>query len=146
VILLASWSAGAQVAFDGDGVVSFTATDGLDPTGDDSTVVLSLAPMGADFSGLVAVQPDSFVPLAASGADLVAAAATDLPHQARVLSVLPYTEPAALSYGLIAPLDAGGSVVLVRHPDPTSVADHAATERVTHTLGIDIAGLPRLDR
>jgi uncharacterized protein (TIGR03089 family) len=149
VILLASWSAGAQVAFDGDGLVTFIATNDPDRSageGDDSTVALSLAPMGTDFSRLVAAQPDSFVPLAATGDDLVEAAAADLPRRARVLSVLPYREPAALSYALIAPLDAGGSVVLVRHADRISVAGHASTERVTHTLGIDIAGLPRLDR
>jgi uncharacterized protein (TIGR03089 family) len=147
VIVLASWAAGAQVAFDGDGVVSFVAADDPAPPDDgDSTIALSLAPMGMDFSRLVAAQPDSFVPLAASGDDLVEAAASDLPREARVLSVLPFAAPAALSYGLIAPLDAGGSLVLVRHPAPDAVAGHASTERVTHTLGIEVAGLSRLDR
>jgi uncharacterized protein (TIGR03089 family) len=143
VVLLASWAVGAQVSFDDGGVVTFTTVGG---TGDGEVVELSLAPMGVDFSRLVAAQPDAFSPYSAGGADLVDAAATDLPHAARVLTVEPYDAADALSYALIAPLDAGGSVVLVSHPDPARLADHAATERVTHTLGVDIAGLPRLDR
>jgi uncharacterized protein (TIGR03089 family) len=143
VVLLAGWGVGAQVSFDDGGVVTFTTVGGV---GDGDVVELSLAPMGADFSRLVAAQPDAFSPYAAGGEDLVDAAAADLPHAARVLTTLPYDEADALSYALIAPLDASGSVVLISHPDPTLLADHAAAERVTHTLGVDVAGLPRLDR
>jgi uncharacterized protein (TIGR03089 family) len=143
VVLLAGWAVGAQVTFGDGAMVTFTTVGG---TGDGEVVELSLAPMGADFSRLVAAQPDAFSPYAAGGADLVEAAAADLPHAARVLTVLPYDAADALSYALIAPLDASGSVVLVSHSDPALLADHAATERATHTLGVDIAGLPRLDR
>jgi uncharacterized protein (TIGR03089 family) len=143
VVLLASWAVGARVSFDDGGMVTFTTVGGV---GDGEVVELSLAPMGADFSRLVAAQPDAFSAYAASGADLVEAAPADLPHGARVLSVLPYDAADALSYALIAPLDASGSVVLVRHPDAVALAARADTERVTHTLGVDIGGLPRLDR
>jgi uncharacterized protein (TIGR03089 family) len=150
VVLLACWSVGAQVSFDDgssegssdDSIVTF-ATPGVATVGD--TVVLSLAPMGVDFSRLVAAQPDTFAAINPSGEDLVEAAAIDLPHSARVLTVLPYDAADAISYGLIAPLAGGGSVVLVAHPDAAKLAGHAETERVTHTLGVQTAKLPRLD-
>ena len=142
IVLLASWSVGAQVSFDVAGAVTFTTPE---QDVDGEVVVLTLAPMGVDFSRLVAAQPDAFVPFAASGDDLVEAAPIDLPHAARVLTVLPYDEANALSYGLIGPLAVSGSVVLVANPDPAGLETHAATERVTHTLGVTVSGLPRLD-
>jgi uncharacterized protein (TIGR03089 family) len=145
MLLLASWAVGAQVSFDEAGAVTFTDSDGDREVSDGDTVVLGLAPMGADFAGLVAAQPDAFVALDPAGEDLVAAAAVDLPAGSRVLSVLPYDGAAAISYGLIAPLAVDGSIVLVRHPDSARLAEHADTELVTHTLGVDVAGLPRLD-
>lgn len=147
MLLLASWAAGAQVSFDEAGVVTFTDSDrpAAGGGGGGDTVVLGLAPMGADFARLVAAQPDAFVALDPAGEDLVAATAIDLPAGSRVLSVLPYDGADAISYGLIAPLTVDGSVVLVRHPDPAKLAEHADTELVTHTLGVDVAGLPRLD-
>jgi uncharacterized protein (TIGR03089 family) len=145
VVLLACWAAGAQVSFDDDesSVVTFATPD---VAVDGETVVLSLAPMGVDFSQLVAAQPDEFAAIDPSGADLVEAAATDLPHGARVLTVVPYDGASGLSYGLVAPLAVGGSVVLIAHADAARLADHAETERVSHTVGIDVNRLPRLDR
>jgi uncharacterized protein (TIGR03089 family) len=140
VLLLATWAAGGAVALEIDPSALVTVS-----TEPDAQVALSLEPMGADFSRLVAAQPDSWQAINPSGADVVAAAATDLPHGARVLSVLRYDGAAAISYGLIAPLAVDGSVVLVRNADPAKLADRAVTERVTHSLGIDIVGLPRLD-
>jgi hypothetical protein len=131
------------VSFDEPGALT-VATTGTEVDGD--LIELSLAPMGADFSRLVAAQPDAFSPISPNGEDLVEAAATDLPNGARVLTVLPYDGANALSYGLIAPLLVDGSVVLLRHANESRLADHALTERVTHTLGIDVDGLPRLDR
>jgi uncharacterized protein (TIGR03089 family) len=151
MLLLASWAVGATVGFDDAAsvddasAVTFTDEPATDGSASADTVVLGLAPMGADFAVLVAAQPDAFVPLDAGGEDLVAAAATDLPAGSRVLSVLPYDGADAISYGLVAPLAVDGSVVLVRHPDPAKLAEHADTELVTHTLGVDVAGLPRLD-
>jgi uncharacterized protein (TIGR03089 family) len=143
IVLLACWAVGAQVSFDEPGALT-VATTGTEVDGD--LIELSLAPMGADFSRLVAAQPDAFWPISPNGEDLVEAAATDLPNGARVLTVLPYDGANALSYGLIAPLLVDGSVVLLRHANESRLADHALTERVTHTLGIDVDGLPRLDR
>jgi uncharacterized protein (TIGR03089 family) len=142
IVLLACWSVGSQVSFDDGGLVTF-ATDAR--PGDREVVTLSLAPMGVDFGGLVASQPDFFAPLEASGADLVQATAIDLPNAARVLTVLAYEGAVALSYGLIAPLAVGGSIVQIAHAVAANLAAHAETERVTHTLGIDINKLPRLD-
>jgi uncharacterized protein (TIGR03089 family) len=139
VIVLASWAVGATVAFAPDPVAVVTVS-----TGSAADVALSLAPMGADFARTVAAHPDVFTPISPSGDDVVAAAAVDLPHGARVLSTAAYDEPLAISYALIAPLAVDGSVVLVRNPAAAGLAQRAETERVTHTLGVDIAGLPRL--
>jgi uncharacterized protein (TIGR03089 family) len=146
IVLLACWSVGAQVTFDDGGVVTFTTPDAVDTAADGESIVLSLAPMGVDFSRLVAAQPDAFFGRDATGDDLVEAAAIDLPSGARVLTVLPYDGADAISYGLITPLAVGGSVVLVAHAEPAELVGHADSERVTHTLGVDIDKLPRLDR
>ncbi|MGK5630703.1 TIGR03089 family protein [Streptomyces sp. URMC 123] len=56
----------------------------------------------------------------------------------RVLSALPYDTWDGLSAGLLAPLEAGASVVLCRHLDRLSPADFAKrreSERVTATAG-----------
>jgi uncharacterized protein (TIGR03089 family) len=47
---------------------------------------------------------------------------------------------------LLAPLAAGASLVLCRHPDPAGLAARAATERVTATLGPEINGIRALGR
>jgi uncharacterized protein (TIGR03089 family) len=47
---------------------------------------------------------------------------------------------------LLAPLAAGASLVLCRHPDPERLASRAATERVTATLGPEIDGTRALGR
>ena len=45
---------------------------------------------------------------------------------------------------LLAPLVAGASLVLVRHPAPAGLAHRAATERVTAALGLRIEGIRTL--
>jgi hypothetical protein len=62
-----------------------------------------------------------------------------------VLTVMGLDTAAGLAGGLIGPLAVAGSVVQVRHPDPSLLGDRCATERVTHTVGISAPGLPRLD-
>ena len=47
---------------------------------------------------------------------------------------------------LLAPLAAGASLVLCRHPDPAGLAARAAAERVTATLGPEIDGIRALGR
>lgn len=142
VVLLACWAVGAQVSFEDGGIVTF-ATSEVGATGE--TIVLTLAPMGVDFSRLVASQPDAFAGIDPTGEDLVESAAIEVPQGARVLNVLPYDGADAISYGLITPLAVGGSIVLVAHSDAARLAGHAETERITHTVGVEIDKLPRLD-
>ena len=125
VLLLATWTIGGRVAAAGDGA---------------ELVEVPLDPMGAGFSRLVAVYPDQFVASEASGGD-VGADVGELPSGGRLLTTLPL-DGAGLGWGLLAPLAAGGSVVYVTGTD--DVADIAGTERATHTVGVDVAGLPRL--
>lgn len=47
---------------------------------------------------------------------------------------------------LLAPLAAGASIVLCRHVDPARLADRAASERVTATFGVQVAGVRQLGR
>ncbi|SHG86374.1 TIGR03089 family protein [Geodermatophilus nigrescens] len=47
---------------------------------------------------------------------------------------------------LLAPLAAGASLVLVRHPDPAALRGRAEAERVTATLGVRIEGIRELGR
>jgi hypothetical protein len=63
-----------------------------------------------------------------------------------VLSTLPLDTVDGLDAGLLVPLAAGGSVVLVGSADEARLAERCATEKVTHTAGATVAGLPRLDR
>jgi uncharacterized protein (TIGR03089 family) len=152
VVVLACWSAGAVVAWDAGPPHAAIFTDAarrdiaLSAIPDDRVVTLSLAPMGVEFSRLVASQPDEFVGPDPSGADVVAAfASPELPSGVRVMTVLPLDVAAGLSAGLIGPLSVDGSVVQVRDPDPSRLAERAQAERVTHSVGVTVAGLPRLD-
>ena len=139
VVLLACWAAGAQVSFDDGGLVTFTTPE---LAVDGEAVVLSLAPMGVDFSRLVAAQPDHFVPLDAQRRR-PGRRGRDRPPQRR-----PGADRAALRrrrcpvVRLDHPLAVSGSVVLVANADPVQVAAHAETERVTHTLGMSIERPP----
>ncbi len=47
---------------------------------------------------------------------------------------------------LLAPLAAGASLVLCRHPDPAALRARAEAERVTATLGLRIEGIRELGR
>ncbi len=143
VVVLAAWEVGAVVAFDAPGAVNVVVA-GQQPPSDAPAIELSLAPMGADFSRLIAAEPDQFVATDAVGADVVEAAPVDLPMGARVLSTISLAEAAGLGYGLIAPLAGDGSVVYVANPDPLLLAVRATSEQVTHTLGVAIEGLAAL--
>jgi uncharacterized protein (TIGR03089 family) len=152
IVALACWSAGGVVAWDADPAYAVTFTDtarrdlALERLPAEEVVTLSLAPMGVDFSRLVAAQPDAFVALDATGEDVVDAfGSPGLASGARVLTVMALDTTAGLAGGLIGPLAVEGSVVQVRHPDPSLVAVRCLTERVTHTVGISAPDLPRLD-
>ncbi len=66
------------------------------------------------------------------------AAATGLSKGARLLSTRPFDSWEGLSAGLLAPLAAGGSVVLCRNAaqlDDATLRRRSEEERVTHTVG-----------
>ncbi|MFH8752192.1 TIGR03089 family protein [Streptomyces rimosus] len=128
-------------------------------------VALALRPLGgrfpqppegfADYAAEVPGQGDRFAPYAPvapgdpalavdgrelTGAETVAAALADAAERglsagSRLLSGLPYDTWAGLSAGLLAPLAAGGSVVLCRNLDrldADGLAKREESERVTH--------------
>jgi uncharacterized protein (TIGR03089 family) len=127
-------------------------------------VALALRPLGGrfpvppegfmDYAGEVLGQGDRFVPYAPVGAQDAAleltgeavlsggavmerARAYGLAPGARVLSRLPYGGWDGLAAGLLAPLAAGGSVVLCRHAaklPPEALASREAAERVSLTI------------
>lgn len=125
--------------------------------------VLAVPGPAADFVAAVLPQPDAvLVPTPDPGAvalvagerrwslaELGDAAEHAAVHHAvaagaRILSVLAFDTVDGLDAGLLVPLACGGSAVLVVNADPSRLTDRAASERVTHTAGIDVAGLPRL--
>ncbi|MBV9292177.1 MAG: hypothetical protein JO222_06985 [Frankiales bacterium] len=147
VLLLGTWTAGAAVSDDATALALEVDAD----------------PMGAALSRLVGGQPDEFsagavdpaMPALVLGGrswtheELGAAAAHDaaehgLDATSRVLSILGYDSANGIDAGLLVPLAAGGSVVLVADVDPDRLPDRCVTERVTHTAGVGVAGLPRL--
>jgi hypothetical protein len=147
VTLLGAWTAG--------GHVTLTAPATLD---------ISRDAMGMGLSRLVGAQPDGYVggpvdeasPALSVGGrtwahDELAAAAIHaaghhgLDADSRVLSTLSYDTVDGLDAGLLVPLAAGGSVVLVVNADAARLEERCNAERVTHTAGVAVPGLPRLD-
>jgi acyl-coenzyme A synthetase/AMP-(fatty) acid ligase len=148
VIALGAWTAGAAVALRSERPL----------------LELDLDPMGAALAGVVGAQPDRFVPVApvretapallASGrrwshGELAADADRavrdhGLDAGCRLLSVLDFSTPTGLDVGLLVPLAAGGSVVLVVNPDADRLAERCTTEQVTHTAGVGVGGVERL--
>jgi uncharacterized protein (TIGR03089 family) len=72
----------------------------------------------------------------------------------RVLTTLTWTDPVALVLGLILPAAESRSVVVLggatpdaatTAPGPAGLAELCRHERVTATIGVTVAGLPRLD-
>lgn len=146
VVLLGAWTAGGWVQFGGAATVEFVADA-----------------MGMGLSRLVGAQPDDVVLAAAVSAEpaLTIGERTwshdELRHAAvhgaqmhgldatsRVLSVLGYDTVDGLDAGLLVPLAAGGSVVLVANADEGKLAEKVATEKVTHTAGVGVSTVPRL--
>jgi hypothetical protein len=125
VTLLAAWAVGADVRFDAPQAVP------IDVPRD---------PMGVAFSRMVAAYPDQYVAASPAGDDEVAAA-PGLPAGVRLLTTLAL-DGVGIGLGLLGPLAAGGSVVYAE--SATDLGAIATAERVTHTAGIDVPGLPRL--
>jgi hypothetical protein len=145
VAALGAWTAGACVDLDGSAA-------GLVLPGDPAGFLPSVLPQpDALLCGPV---PPSTLALRAgartwTAAELAAAArdaatAHGLGRGARVLSTQPLDSIDGLDASLLVPLAAGGSVVWVVNADEARLPDRAHRERVTHTAGVTIAGLPRL--
>jgi len=136
MVLLGAWCAGGHVRFGAPPTVEF-APDA----------------MGVGLSRLVGAQPDEVVvPVVVSEepaltigsqtwshAELGAAAAHGaqthgMDATSRVLSTRPLDTVDGLDAGLLVPLAAGGSVVLVANVDTSRVSDRVATERITHSV------------
>jgi acyl-CoA synthetase (AMP-forming)/AMP-acid ligase II len=134
VVLLGAWTAGAHAVIGG--------APAVDPAYD---------AMGAGLSALVAAQPDQVVmpvqvadepALTVGGRTwshtaLAAAAAHgaqqhQLDATCRVLSTMSFDTAVGLDAGLLVPLAAGGSVVLVTAADDARLVEHLAAERATH--------------
>ncbi|MCI0385491.1 TIGR03089 family protein [Streptomyces sp. CNQ085] len=102
---------------------------------------------GDHFAPFIPVDPDAPALVVGgeelTGAQVVERARADagargLGPGSRLLSGLPYGTWEGLSAGLFAPLAAGGSVVLCRHPDrldATKLEERGRSERITHTAG-----------
>jgi uncharacterized protein (TIGR03089 family) len=156
-VLLAVWSCGGAVTLDSDADLTIG-------TSADSDVVVVVDPMGAGLSRLVAAQPDQFQPVIPvdaqacalrSGArtwthaELGDAATHAAVHHGftgatRVLSTLPLDTTDGVGSGLLTPLAASASAVLVSNPDEPGLAQRCATERVTHSAGVSVPGVVRL--
>lgn len=156
-MLLATWSCGALVTLDDDADVTIGSSSSAD-------VVVAPDPMGVRLSQLVAAQPDQFAPNVPVAADALALrsgfrtwthrelgeAATraashhDLDAASRVLSTMAFDTVDGVDAGLLAPLAAGGSAVLVANADPSKIAQRCATEHVTHTAGVTAPDVRRL--
>lgn len=147
VVLLGAWTAGARVVLGGPPTLDFTVDA-----------------MGLGLSRLVANQPDEvLMPVDASSEPALSVGSRTWSHEelghaamhgarmhgldadARVLSVLGYDTVDGLDAGLLIPLAAGAAVVLVAHPNESRLVKLCATERVTHTAGVEVAGVVRLD-
>jgi uncharacterized protein (TIGR03089 family) len=119
-----------------------------------------------DFARVVPSQPDAFTAYAppadddpavadAAGttttAGALAAAATEraaalgLTAGSRILLPAGSGGPAEWFAELLVPLAAGASLVLCANADPAALPGRAEAERVSATLGVELAGLRRLD-
>jgi hypothetical protein len=145
VAALGAWTAGACIDLDADGDVSVP--------GDAASFIAAVLP-----------QPDALLapPVAPTTAALrangrewtaqeLATAASNaatghgVSRGARIMSTLSLDSVDGMDATLLVPLAGGGSVVWSVNADATRLAARAATERVTHTAGCDVEGLPRLD-
>jgi uncharacterized protein (TIGR03089 family) len=170
-VLLAAWSTGAVVTRRPDGTVAAFTADVPAAEGAGEVFALSLAPLGRgfatgpppgsrDYSADVRVMGDAWsgpaVPDAApaletpdgvvAAGDLVEiavrrAAELGLATGDRVLSTLAWDGPMSWIDGLLVPMAAGASLVLVANADAGALPVRAEAERVTATQGVEVPGL-----
>jgi len=162
-VLLGLWAVGACVDLDGAATrVQVVAEARLgEPGVEAAEIVLALAlrPLGGrltaapgpgilDHGAEVPAQPDVFAGEAPDGdsAALVLGGRTlsghelgalaSLPTGGRMLALADWTTLAGLRAGLLDPLAADGSAVLVAHPHAPGLASRATQERATATWGL----------
>ena len=147
VVLLGGWTAGAHVMFGGPATLDF-----------------AIDPMGLGLSQLVGSQPDDIAtPIVVSDEPALTIGARTWSHEelghaalhgaqmhgldpsSRVLSVLGYDAVDGIDAGLLIPLAAGASVVLVGYANANKLIEKVSAERLTHAAGIDAPNLLRLD-
>lgn len=140
VVVLGAWTAGVAVDLRRQGAAE-----------------LQLPSVPAQFMREVLPQPDALLVPPASPTDigvqtddhalsldeLVKAGGTP-PAASRVMTTLPLDSVAGLLAALVTPLLAGGSSVLVVAAEEQRLPARAETERVTHTVGFELPGLPAL--
>jgi hypothetical protein len=142
VAALGAWTAGITVD------VSGKTSGDLSLPGEPMSFMRSVLPQP---DALLVPQPDAAdVALVASDrswslAELVTAAGAP-PAHCRVLTTLPLDTPEGLVAAVLAPLVAGGSAVVVTNAAGDRLSQRAQAERVTHTAGVDLVGVPRLSR
>lgn len=150
VALLACWSAGCPPRLrSSGGAAAFVTREDVDSATAGEVIAVGLDTFGRPLTGLpvgvndladAASYADTFNPTAPLSVD----DGTALPAGARVLTARAYTDGDAIWLGLLGPLAAGGSVVLVANADEAALPERCATERVSHTVGVTVEGLPRL--
>lgn len=139
VVVLGAWTAGVTVDLTGDGAD------------------LTLPGDGSAFMRAALPQPDALLapPSTASDIGLVTTTrswslgelvevAGAPPTQCRVLTTLALDTLDGIRAAIVVPLVAGGSSVLVTNADADRLAQRASSERVTHTEGVELVGIPRL--
>jgi uncharacterized protein (TIGR03089 family) len=151
VAVMACWTAGCVPALgSSSGLAAFVTPDGIDAADADDVIAVSLAPLGGRVLGGVPAGVTDHIDAAAHGdtfrprGPIVVPEGARYPSGARVLSTIDLTAAEGLWWGLLGPLSADGSAVLVAAPDAAVLASRCEVELVTHTAGIDVAGLPRL--
>jgi uncharacterized protein (TIGR03089 family) len=170
-ILLGAWTAAAVVSGSAAGAEASFCTADRAGEGEGEVFALSLAPLGRPFpSGPPAGTRDYSVDVLSQGdrwtgrpvpdalpaletgsgtvtsGDLVEIAlrrATELGMIAgdRVLFTAGWDSPTSWVDGLLVPLAAGASIVLVANPDPDALPNRVEAERVTATLGLPVPGV-----
>jgi hypothetical protein len=148
VASLAVWAVGADLV-DAHRPATAAVTVGLAPELTDRSLVVTLAPMGLDLSGLVASWPDQpgWISSPAGAVAVGASGTLALPVGARLLSALPFDGPDAASMTIVAALAAAGSLVTIRSAgavEAERLQRISAAEQVTHSLGINAPGSMRL--
>jgi hypothetical protein len=121
VVLLGTWTAGSWVRFGGPSTVEY-ASDA----------------MGVGLSRLVGSQPDEVItPVAVSAEPALTIGERTWSHEELEHAAV----HGAHMHGLLVPLAAGASVVLVANADTSGLEARVAVEKVTHTAGVDVPGV-----